>query len=78
MSNHTNPFGIAQINIKDWEFVGYIYLGTSQDVLNDYAQDVNATLDRIAVIRGNDHSDDSWDEITFHANHGCAADATDR
>jgi hypothetical protein len=74
----TNPFGIAQINIDDWDFLGYIYIGGSDEINDDYALDIAATFDAIAQIRGVDGDDiyADWSYTTFHANGGCAACGT--
>jgi hypothetical protein len=77
MSNHTNPFGIAQININDWDFLGLIYIGGSEEIMHDYRYDMDETFGNIARVRNIDlDGDHDHGLITFHANGGCAACGT--
>jgi hypothetical protein len=77
MSNHTNPFGIAQINIDDWDFLGLIYIGGSEEIMSDYTYDMDETFNAIARVRNIDlDHDHDHGLITFHANGGCAACGT--
>ena len=74
---NVNPFGIAQINIDDWDFLGLIYIGGSEEIMNDYRYDHDETFGNIARVR-NTNLDGDYDLglITFHANGGCAACGT--
>lgn len=76
MNKTHNPYGIAQIEISDWDVLGYFYQGTSMDMATSYNLDM-IELDReLFHVTGNVDADDNWALIKTHANGGCASCGT--
>lgn len=66
----TNPYAITQVEITEWEILGFIYVGASTTILHEYRYDWAEVNDRLAEIGLTD------EDIVFHGNGGCAACGT--
>ncbi len=70
MSN--NPYAITKVDISEWTIVGYMYVGTSEEMAATYTFDHR---DLAVALQARGLSDDP-DDIIYHANGGCAACGT--
>ena len=68
MSN--NPYALGQVDITQWEVVGYMYIGDSDEMAADYGFDHRA-LSQAIYDRGLEETD-----VIYHANGGCASCGT--
>lgn len=70
MSNDINPYAITQVDITQWEIVGYMYIGISEEMAADYGFD-HRDLAMAIQARGLEETD-----VIYHDNGGCAACGT--
>lgn len=65
-----NPYAITQVEITEWEILGFIYVGASEVIRHEYRYDWAEVIDRLYEIGL------TSDDIIFHDNGGCAACGT--
>ncbi len=70
MSSATNPYALGQVDITQWEIVGYMYIGISEEMAADYGFD-HRDLAMAIQARGLEETD-----LIYHANGGCASCGT--